>query len=297
MKPTHLWPALALATTVIIWSVTPSLVRAFAQETGPGEAIAIRMVTNAAFCLPLLLLIGPRIERQDWKSLALIGIIGNFGYYIGSNYGFANLSAGAGGMVYATNPLMIVGLAIILGQERLTFSVALGMVISFAGTVYLFFDGLDGGGGNPVFGGLMLLAACFGWALYAIFNKPLVRKYGPLKTTLYSTLLPALPAALLYSPHTYQTFTHLSVTSLWELALMSLIGTIFSVNLWNYAAVHLRPSSTGVSLYLIPPGVALFGYIFLHETTGPQTLMGGFIIMVGVAVAEFGKTFNLARAA
>jgi len=170
-------------------------------------------------------------------------------------------------------------------------------VISFAGTVYLFSDGLDGGGGNPVFGGLMLLAACFGWALYAIFNKPLVRKYGPLKTTLYSTLLPALPAALLYSPHTYQTFIHLSVTSLWELALMSLIGTIFSVNLWNYAAVHLRPSSTGVSLYLIPPGVALFGYIFLHETTGPQTLMGGFIIMVGVAVAEFGKTFNLARAA
>ena len=298
MKPNHLWPALALATTVIIWSVTPNLVRAFALETGPSESIAIRMITNAAFCLPLLLLIGPRIDRQDWKYLALVGIIGNFGYYIGSNYGFANLSAGAGGMVYATNPLMIAALAIAVGSERLSLPVILGLFISFVGTVYLFADGLgSGGSGNPIFGGLMMLFGCACWAVYVIFARPLIMKYGPLKITLWSTMLCALPALFFTSAQTIPTALHLTHNAIVALLLMSLIGTIFSVNLWNYAAGHLPSTSVGAALYLIPPCIALFGWLVFGEATGVNTLIGGFIILIGVAVAEFGKSLHVAKAA
>ena len=272
------------------------MIRSFALQTGAADSIVIRMWANALFCVPLMFFAGWHIERKDWPRLIILACLCNFGYYVGSIYGFANLSAGAGGMLYATNPLMIVALAITIGQERLSIAVILGMVISFAGTLYLFSGGLDGGGGNPIFGGLMMLAACFSWALYAVFVKTLVRKYGAVRTTLYSTLLPALPAALFLNAQTYSTFTHLGVNALWALAILSLVGTIFSVNLWNYAAIHLRPSSTGASLYLIPPTVALIGWLFLGETTGPQTLIGGFIILVGVAVAEFGKTFNPVKA-
>jgi drug/metabolite transporter (DMT)-like permease len=297
MKSNHLWPALALAATVVIWSVTPSLVRAFAQETGAGEAIAIRMWTNAAFCLIPLLIIGPGIERQDWLKMAVIGFIGNFGYYIGSNYGFANLSAGAGGMIYATNPLMIAGLAIAIGSERLSLPVILGLLISFAGTLYLFADGLGDGGGHPIFGGVMMLAGCACWAIYVIFARPLILKYGPLKVTLWSTMLCALPALAFFTPQTIPTALHLSQQAIIALVFMSLIGTIFSVNLWNYAAGHLSPTSVGAALYLIPPCIALFGWLFFGEATGMNTLIGGLIILLGVAVAEFGKSLHLAKAA
>ena len=77
---------------------------------------------------------------------------------------------------------------------------------------------------------------------------------------------------------------------------MSLIGTIFSVNLWNYAAGHLPPTSVGASLYLIPPCIALFGWLFFGEATGLNTLIGGLIILAGVAVAEFGKSFKTVTA-
>ncbi|MDE2385866.1 MAG: DMT family transporter [Alphaproteobacteria bacterium] len=296
MKQSHLLPGLALATTVIIWSITPSLVRAFAQETGPGEAIAIRMWTNAAFSLPFLLIIGAEVARKDWLRFAAIGIIGNFGYYIGSNYGFANLSAGAGGMVYATNPLMIAALAIAAGSERLSLPVLLGLLISFAGTVYLFADGLGGGTGNPVFGGVMMLLGCASWAVYVVFSRPLIVKYGPVRVTLWCTVLCALPSLAFASPQTLTTAWNLSNNALVALLLMSLVGTIFSVNLWNYAAGHLPPTSVGASLYLIPPCIALFGWLFFGEATGMNTLIGGLIILAGVAVAEFGKTFLPAKA-
>ena len=296
MKPNHLWPILALATAVIVWSVTPNLVRAFALEAGAQDAIAIRMWTNAFFCLPLLLWAGPRIDRQDWPALALVGIIGNFGYYTGSNFGFANLSAGAGGMVYATNPLMIAALAIAVGAEKLSFPVILGLLISFAGTIYLFAEGLSGGSGNPVFGGLMMLFGCAAWAIYVVFAKPLIMKYGPLKITLWSTMLCALPALAFVSSQTIPTALHLSQNAIIALLLMSLVGTIFSVLLWNFAAGHLPPTSVGATLYVIPPCIALFGWLFFGEATGFNTLIGGLIILAGVAVAEFGKTLRLAMA-
>lgn len=296
MKPNHLWPALALATTVIVWAITPNLVRAFALETGPSESVVIRMCTNALFCLPLLLWFGPRIEKQDWPALALIGFIGNFGYYIGSIYGFSNLSAGAGGMIYATNPLMIAALAIAVGADKISLAMVLGLLISFAGTIYLFADGIGGGSGNPVFGGLMMLFGCAAWAIYVVFAKPLIMKYGPLKITLWSTILCALPSLAFASPQTFSTALHLSNNAIIALLIMSLVGTILSVNLWNYAAGHLPPTSVGAALYLIPPCIALFGWLLFNETTGINTLIGGLIILTGVAIAEFGKSLKLVTA-
>ncbi len=277
-----------------MWSVTPSLVRAFALETGPADSIVIRMWTNALFAVLPLLFIGPRIERQDIKTFLLVGMIGNFGYYIGSNFGFANLSPGAGGMIYATNPLMIAALAIAVGAESLSMAVIIGLLISFAGTVYLFEDGLNStASGNPVFGGLMMLFGCAAWAVYVIFAKPLIKKYGPLKVTLVTTILCAPPSLLFANGQTLHTFLNLSHSAIFALLIMCLIGTLLSVNLWNYAAGKLPPTSVGASLYVIPPCIALFGWLFLGEATGAKTLLAGLIILLGVAVAEFGKSFML----
>jgi len=294
MPSKHLWPALALLATIIVWSATPSLVRAFALEAGPADSIVIRMWTIAVFSLPLLLWLGPRIDRTDIKSFLLIGVIGNFGYYIGSNFGFANLSPGAGGMIYATSPLLIAALAIAVGAEQLSLAVILGLLISFAGTLYLFTDGLDkGGDGDPVFGGLMMLAGCAAWAVYVIFARPLIKKYGPLKVTLWTSMLCAPPSLFFANGQTLHTFLNLSQGAVIALLIMSLIGTLLSVNLWNYAAGHLPPTSAGAALYVVPPCIALFGWLFLGEATGAKTLLAGLIILIGVAVAEFGKSFKL----
>lgn len=287
----RLFAIAGLAAAVIIWSITPSVVRAFALETGPQDSVVIRMFSNCAFCIPLLLWVGPRIERADWPRLALVGVVGNFGYYVGSNFGFANLSAGAGGMLYASNPLMIAALAAVLGVERLTLPVILGLLISFAGTCYLFADGLGDGAGHPIFGGIMLLAGCACWAVYVVFAKPLIKKYGPAKITLWTTAICVVPALAFINGQSWHTAMNLTGPAIAGLIFLSLIGTLLSVNFWNYASALLPPSSVGASLYVIPPCIALFGWLFFHETTSAKTLLAGMIILAGVAVAEFGRSY------
>nr|WP_246715083.1 EamA family transporter [Aestuariivirga litoralis] len=288
---THFKAILGLCAAVLIWSISPSIVRAFALETGAGDAMVIRMVTNCIFCIPLLLWVGPKFDWEDLPRYLLVGIVGNFGYYVGSNFGFANLSAGAGGMIYATNPLMIAALAAALGVERLSLPVILGLLISFAGTCYLFADGLSGTGQSPIFGGFMMLFGCACWAVYVVFARPLIRKYGPVKVTLWTTAMCILPALGFLSGTTLNTAMHLSHQAIFSLLFMTLIATLLSVNFWNYAAAVLPPSSVGASLYVIPPCIALIGWLFFNEATGAKTLLAGLIILAGVAVAEFGKTF------
>ena len=291
MTQSRLFAIAGLAAAVIIWSITPSVVRAFALETGAQDSVVIRMFTNCAFCIPLLLWVGPKIELADWPRMLVVGVIGNFGYYVGSNFGFANLSAGAGGMLYASNPLMIAALAAVLGVERLTLPVILGLLISFAGTCYLFADGLGEGAGNPIFGGIMLLAGCACWAVYVIAARPLIKKYGPIKVTLWSTAICVVPALTFITGSSWHTAMNLTTPAIAGLIFLSLIGTLLSVNFWNYASSMLPPSSVGASLYVIPPCIALFGWLFFHETTGTKTLLAGMIILAGVAVAEFGRQY------
>ena len=291
MTQPRLFALLGLAAAVIIWSITPSVVRAFALETGPQDSVVIRMFTNCAFCIPLLLWVGPKIDRQDWPRMLVVGVIGNFGYYVGSNFGFANLSAGAGGMLYASNPLMIAALAAVLGVERLTPAVILGLLISFAGTCYLFADGLGDVGGSPIFGGIMLLVGCACWAVYVVYAKPLIKKYGPIKVTLWTTAICVVPALGFITGNSWHAAMNLTTPAIFGLVFLSLIGTLLSVNFWNYAAASLPPSSVGASLYVIPPCIALFGWLFFHETTSAKTLLAGLIILAGVAVAEFGRTY------
>ena len=53
-----------------------------------------------------------RIARADWPRLLVISIVGVFGYSTASVYGFATVPAGIGGLIYATQPLFIVLLAV-----------------------------------------------------------------------------------------------------------------------------------------------------------------------------------------
>ncbi len=280
----------ALVFAILVWSITPSLVRSFALATGPADSIVIRMFSVAIIALPILFFTGWRIDKKDWPVFLLLGCVGSFLYFVGSIFGFANVSAGVGGMLYAIQPLLIAALAASMGMERLSLSVIAGMVISFAGTIYLFSEGLGGTSSDLIFGAVMLFFADVAWAIYVVFSKPMIKKYGAAKTTLWSLILCAPPSLVFFSSSTITTLQNLNGAAWASLVFLSLIGTLLSVNFWNYAAGRLPPTTVGASLYVIPPCVAIFGWLFLHESTSATTWIAGAIILFGVAVAEFGKS-------
>jgi drug/metabolite transporter (DMT)-like permease len=289
------WPVLALCFTILVWGVAPAFIRGLALATGAADALVIRMWVTAAAALPLFLLNGWRIERQDIGTLLLISLIGNFGYFLGSVFGYSMVPAGFGTMIIAIQPFMIALLAAALGRDQLTKAALLGLAISFAGTIYLFSGNI--GGSIPIAdmmkGGLLFLLCDIGWAIYVVFSRPLVQKYGTFKISAWVLVLSAVPSLAFLSETTLPTLMHLDNQSLFSLFFLSVVGTVICMTTWNFAVQHLTATTMGASLYIIPLLAVAAGWAVLGEDASFATLIAGVVILAGVAIAEFGKTLFL----
>lgn len=286
------WPVIALVFTVLVWGVAPAFIRGFSLATGPTDALVIRLWTTALAALPLFLFNGWRIERRDIGTLVLISMVGNFTYFLGSIFGYALVPAGFGSMIIAIQPFMIAILAAVMGRDTLTKSAFLGLTISLAGTIYLFSGNIGGSISLPdmINGGLLFLMCDIGWAVYVVFSRPLVQKYGTLKISAWVLLFTAVPALAFASGTTFGTLASLDSHSIFALLFLSVVGTVVCTVTWNYAVQYLSATTMGASLYLIPLLAVAAGWAVLGEEASLATLVAGVVILAGVAIAEFGKT-------
>lgn len=282
-----------LAFTIIVWGVAPVFIRAFSLATGPADALAIRMVAGALACLPFMPFVGGfQVERADIPRLLLIGCIGFFGYFAGTIFGFAYAPAGIGSMIIATQPLVIAFMAAMIGAERVTAATIAGLIVSFAGTVYLFAGDVPQGFSQRdiVAGGIMIFLGGIFFSVYAIASPKLVHKYGSAKIALLATIACALPSLAFISQTTLPTLLSLNGEAIFALAFLTIVGTLLCVATWNFAAARLPPTTVGASLYLIPVFAVLAGAIYLHEEVTLSTIIAGAIILLGVAIAQFGPS-------
>jgi drug/metabolite transporter (DMT)-like permease len=282
----------ALAFTILVWGLAPAFVRSFSLATGPADAMVIRMWTTALAALPLFIFAGWHIDKADVPKLLLVSLVGMFGYFLGSVFGYAYLPAGFGSMIIAIQPLLIALLAAGLGTERLRRNAIIGLVISFLGTLYLFSGNMGAAIklDDMIKGGLLLLLCDVAWAIYVIYNKPLLIKYGTLKMTAWTLFLCGPPSLLFISQTTFHSLTNLDGQAIFSLIFLSVIGTLVCLATWNYATRYLSATTMGASLYLIPVIAVAAGWLVLGEAATFATLIAGMIILAGVAFAEFGKS-------
>ena len=279
-----------LGLTVLVWGAAPAFIRSFSLAAGPADALVIRTIAVAIPCLLLLPFFGGyTVAQKDISRLLLISL-GMFGYFAGSIFGFAYVTSGVGGIIISTQPLLIALLASFFGTERITIPTVIGLVVSFAGTFYLFSGGNSGAGTheNIITGGLMIFVSGFFWSVYVIFSKTLIQSYGSFKIMALSIMLAALPALAFASSGTWETVRNIDRNAIFALLYLTLIGTLLTVSTWNYATARLQPTTVGASLYLIPVLAVASGVLLLGETVATPTLVAGGIILFGVAIAQFG---------
>jgi drug/metabolite transporter (DMT)-like permease len=284
-------PLLALGFTVLVWGVAPAFIRSFTLAAGAADALVIRSVATGICCLVLLPFFGGfTVARQDMPRLLLISLFGMFGYFAGSVFGFAYVTSAIGGIVISTQPLLIALLAGVIGAERVTVPTIIGLIVSFAGSLYLFSGDAHGdlSQSSMIIGGLLIFMSGAFWSVYVIYSKSLIQSYGSVKLSLLSLAIATLPALFFLSPSTWTTTLGLDQNSILSLLYLTFIGTLVTLGTWNYAVGLLRPTAVGASLYLIPVFAITAGTLLLGEIVTATTLIAGAIILLGVAIAQFG---------
>lgn len=271
------------------WAANFIVVKAANEQIPPVTFAFLRFGIAA-----LTLLIALRWREGSWApprgdALAVMALGGlGFGVYQWLwSIALQDIPAGDSALLIATTPVITALLAVFSKADVLTRTKLLGSLVSFAGVAVIVSAGHGITLGSALLADLMTLIAATCWSIYTAFGAAVLRRHSPLRTTAWAMVGGAL---VLLVPAIVQ-----GAGKDWgSVSLDAWAGLAFSAfipagvaNVVVFSAIKLLgPTRIAAYQFLVPFMAVLMGAAFLAEPVRFDQLLGGAIIVLGVAIAR-----------
>ncbi|WP_208761066.1 EamA family transporter [Micromonospora orduensis] len=290
--PTLIWTALIVV--YVLWGSTYLAIR-IAVETLPALTSAAMRFAAAGLVLAVVLRLrrGPgalRVDRRQLASAAFVGVLllaGGNGLVVLAESGPPGVAvpSGIAALLVATVPLLVVLLRSGTGDRPPAWTFV-GVTVGFVGLVLLV---LPAGSTSvvPLVGALTVVAATASWSVGSFLSGRLRMPADPFVATVYEMLAGALVLAVIAAGRGELRDFHpasVSTRSWLALAYLMVAGSLvaFTAYVW---LLHNAPLSLVSTYAYVNPAVAMaLGALLVAEPVTAQTLLGGAVIVAGVAV-------------
>jgi len=278
---------------LVLWSGNYVAGKIALRTLDPITLVCLRLQLAAFTMLAIYYLRGERQTlklRDTWPFLYLgfFGVVLNQGLFtVGLNYTTSDHSA----VLIAIGPIIILLLARVLKLEALTVAKVVGMAISFVG-VYL----LETEQGSPahsplLMGDIITFGGVIGFSIYAVLGKRVAGQYDSIAMNTFN----CVAAALLLLPLTIRQVISLDWRSV---GLGGWLGTIYmavgssvaAYTIFYWVLRYMTASRVGAVSYFQPVIVILLSMAFLGERPSRMLLEGTALVLLGVFLAERGKS-------
>jgi drug/metabolite transporter (DMT)-like permease len=289
---------LAVAITLLTWSSAYAAIRHAVHGFPPGALALIRFgtasVVLAAYVLASRRRAFPRLLAHDAPGFAGVGLIGIAIYHVALNAVERTVGAGAASLLINTAPIWTALIATAFLRERLGARGWAGMLIAFVGTVLV---SVDSAGGIRFEGDVAwVLLASVATAVYFVLQKPYLTRYGALDATCYAIWFGTL-FLLPFAPECARAIRTASGGEIASALYLGVAPGAIGYLTWTYTLSKLPAFRAASLLYMVPPLAFLVAWIALGETPGVLALVGGFPILVGVALVNSGRAATAAGTA
>jgi drug/metabolite transporter (DMT)-like permease len=281
---------LAFAIIYFVWGSTFLAIRIGVHEVPPLLLAAIRFSVAGIVLYVWMLARGtPSPSAREWGAasfLAVLIFVLDYGLLFWAEQ---RVPSGIAAVMMATIPaFMAIAEIVFLRTQRLTFRLALALLIGLAGVAVLVGRTI-GLGEAPVdtAGACALIVGAISWSIAASLSRrmplPTAKAMSSGAQMLAGGLLLTLAAALLGE---FRGFHVQAVSAKAWLALAYLIvaGSIIGFTAYVWLLHHESPTKVGTYAYVNPVVAVLVGYFFGGEGLGPRTIVGTLLILVSVIV-------------
>jgi drug/metabolite transporter (DMT)-like permease len=279
----------ALGTLYVVWGSTYLGIRIAIHTIPPllmaSTRFAIAGVLLYAWAVRRGDAAGDRPGRRQWIATAIVGALLLAGGNGGVSWGEQFVPSGVAALLIASVPIWMVVFAHFTGDDRLTWPVALGLLVGIAGVAYLVQP--SGGSDRHLLGSLVILGAAVAWAAGSVYARraPLPRR--PLVATGMEMIAGAVVLLVLSALTGELGRVHpeqFSWQSLAALAYLVVFGSIVAFSSYVWLLRHTRTAVAGTYAYVNPGVAVVLGWAFAGEALTTRVVVAGAVIILAVAV-------------
>src|SRR5580698_8117407 len=281
---------LAFAIIYFVWGSTFLAIRVGVHEVPPLLYAAMRFFTAGAVLFAWMRLKGtPSPKLREWASASLLAVcifVLDYGLLFWAE---KRVPSGIAAVMLATIPVfMALSEIIFLRTQRLTFRLALALLIGIVGVLILVSRSLSlGEAAIDPRGALALVIAAISWSVASALTRKLPLPDSKVMSSgsqmLVGGILLALAAAILGEFRGFHLET-VSRGAWFALAYLIVAGSIVGFTAYVWLIHHESPTKVGTYAYVNPVVAVALGYFLGGETVGPRTLLGTLLVLVSVIV-------------
>ena len=280
MRPRDVVELVVLAA---LWGASFLFMRIAAPAFGPVALAFVRVLGAALFLVPLLALRGDLGALvTHWRTIAVVGAVNSALPFLCFSYAALSITTGLSAILNSASPLFAATLAWLWLGERMTTARIVGLVVGFAGVVWIGWDKADFKPGGSAWAIGSCLVAAMSYAIAPSLTKRRLGGVAPLAVAagsqLAAAVVLAVPAALTWPAATPPAIDWLAA------ALLALLCTGIAYILYFRLIANAGPTNAVSVTFLIPPFAILWGGVFLGEVPSAAIVAGCAIIFVGTAL-------------
>lgn len=275
----------ALLSAGTLWGASFAVGKVALEDVTPSWLIALRFAMASAVLVPLVPWRRVRLGAAEWRLVLGGAVLAGPVMFVLQFEGLARTTASSAALLVAIAPPLLAVAAALVDGERADRATWAAVALSAVGVVLLV--GAPGEG-RTLLGDALCAVSMVGATAWTLVSRRLARRVGAMPAVALQfaaggVLVAALALARDGAPP-------LPSAGAWgAVAFLGLGCTALTFVLWNWGLLYIEAARAGVLANVEPVVGTLIGVLWLGDTLGPLSLVGGAMLVVAGVVVSRGS--------
>lgn len=285
---------LCILIATIFWGVNVSFTKALIPDWMSADGVsAVRLVGGAIlFWIGSLFVKNDKIDRSDWRKIAVGGFFGLFGfiYLFVTSLKYANPIDVS--IIMTLPPMFVILIGVFFLKQRPSLLEYLGLIVGFAGAVIVIVgaQGNTSAGKDNLLGDVLAILSCICYASYLVILQGPTKKYRPISLLRWVFLFAAIPALFLLIGFDKMEIWHATTAAPWlEIGFILLCPTFIAYFLVQPAIKDIGSELVSLYQYLLPVFATISAVLMGLDKLKWLQVVAMLIIIVGMVLTNIGK--------
>jgi drug/metabolite transporter (DMT)-like permease len=289
--------ALAFVAIYVIWGSTYLAIRYAVQTIPPLVVAGVRHSIAGGIMLTWAWWRGFRPTRQQWVAGFALGalffLIGHGTLHWAEQY----VGSGLAALLIATEPMFILVLGWMMGQQKISVLSALGLGLGVVGVAMLTGAELTVKG-SSLWGLLAVLLGSLSWSLGVVLSPRLKLPSDALGRTALPTLCGAfmlLLAAGVTGEFQQTHWSSITLESIFGLGYLITFGSVVAFTAYTWLLQQVPPALVATHTYANPVVAVLLGWFLAHEPLSLRVVLASVAILGAIVLIRRGESVAAVR--